>query len=84
MTKIIVLEVFGVLIAWLVAGYAIWKWGPGKRIRSVHCPASGKRADVLAVQTEPEFGCLRAIDITRCSLIPGETVSCEKTCIGQL
>lgn len=84
MTHIIVLEVFGVLIAWLVAGYAIWKWGPGTRTRSVRCPELGKKADVLAVQLEPEFGCMRVVDVRQCSLIPGRMLSCEKTCLARL
>jgi len=84
MTKIIVLEAFGVLLAWLVAGFAIWKWGPGTRFRSVRCPETRKRADVLAVQTESEFGCLRVIDIAGCSLISGPSIGCPKTCIARL
>jgi hypothetical protein len=84
MTHIIVLEVFGVFLAWMVAGYAIWKWGPGTRTRSVRCPESGKKAAVLAVQLEPEFGCLRVMDVRKCSLIPGQMLSCEKTCLARL
>ncbi len=84
MSDIIVLEVFGVLLAWIVAGYSIWKWGPGKRQRSVRCPESGKRADVLAVQQELEFGCLRVLDVTKCSLITGPSLDCPKTCIAKL
>jgi len=84
MTETIVLEVFGVLLAWWVAGYAIWKWGPGKRNRSVRCPETGKTANVLAVQKELEFGCLRVLDVTQCSLIPGQTLACPKTCIARL
>lgn len=84
MTNIIVLEVFGVLLAWLVAGYAIWKWGPGTRNRSVRCPETGKTANVLAVQKELEFGCLRVMDVRKCSLIPGQMLSCEKTCLARL
>ena len=84
MTDTIVLEVFGVLLAWWVAGYAIWKWGPGTRTRSVRCPESGKKAAVLAVQLEPEFGCLRVMDVRKCSLIPRQMLSCEKACLARL
>ncbi|MBI4165833.1 MAG: hypothetical protein HY508_08880 [Acidobacteria bacterium] len=84
MTHIIELEVFGVFLAWMVSAYAIWKWGPGSRPRSVRCPESGKKASVLAVQQEPEFGCLRVMDVRKCSLIPGQMLSCEKTCLARL
>jgi hypothetical protein len=84
MSDIIVLEVFGVLLAWMVAGYAIWKWGPGKRHRFVRCPESGKRAEVLAVQSELEFGCLRVIDVAHCSLVSGPHLDCPKTCLTRL
>ena len=84
MTHIIVLEILGVLLAWIVAGYAIWKWGPGTRTRRVRCPEMGKRAAVLAVHKEAEFGCLRVTDVARCALIPGQALSCEKTCLGRL
>jgi hypothetical protein len=84
MSNIIVLEVFAVLLAWVVAGYAIWKWGPGTRNRSVRCPETGKTANVLAVQTELEFGCLRVMDVTKCSLVDGPSLGCPKTCIARL
>ncbi len=84
MSNIVVLEVFGVLLAWLVAGYAIWKWGPGTRNRSVRCPETGKTANVLAVQKELEFGCLRVMDVTKCSLVAGPSLDCPKTCIARL
>jgi hypothetical protein len=44
----------------------------------------GKKAEVLAVQLEPEFGCMRVVDVRQCSLIPGRMLSCEKTCLARL
>ena len=84
MTHIILLEALGVLLAWFVAGFAIWKWGPGMRTRRVRCPETGKRAAVLAKQKESEFGCLRVTDVTKCSLIPRQALFCEKTCIAKM
>jgi len=84
MSEIIVVEAMGVLLAWVVAGYAIWKWGPGLRQRSVYCPEVKVRAVVLADQQEAEFGCLRVADLKACSLIPTAVVSCDKKCMARL
>ncbi len=84
MTNTIVLEVFGVLIAWVVAGYAIWKWGPGLRTRRVRCPEKGNSALVLAEQRESAFGCLRVVDLRSCSLSPIGVQNCAKKCMAQL
>ncbi len=84
MNNMIVLEIVGVLAAWTVAAYAIWRWGPGMRNRSVRCPEKKVRAKVLADQREAEFGCLRVADITACSLLPGAPVTCAKECLLRL
>jgi hypothetical protein len=84
MDNIIILEIVGVLAAWTVVGYAIWRWGPGARHRAVRCPEKKVRAKVMADQREAEFGCLRVVDITACSLLPGASVTCGKECLGQL
>jgi hypothetical protein len=82
--NIILLEVVGILLAWVVAGYTIWKWGPGFRRRSVGCPEKGRRATVLAEQREAEFGCLRVVDVHRCSLMASAPLACDKACLPRL
>lgn len=84
MGNIILLEVVGVLLAWVVAGFTIWKWGPGLRKRSVTCPNTKRTARVLADQREAEFGCLRVVDVETCSLIPGQELTCGKNCLAKI
>ena len=84
MTETIVAEILGVFLAWVVTGYAIWKWGPGVRKRMVSCPELKVHTQVLADQREAEYGCLRVIDLKACSLIPSAVPSCDKKCIAQL
>jgi len=79
MTAIIKEALVGVAVSWTVAGYAIWKWGPGLRKRSVRCPERKVRATVLADQREAEFGSLRVADIKACSLTPAQ-MNCSKQC----
>lgn len=80
MGNIILLEVVGILLAWIVTGYTIWKWGPGLRKRSVRCPSDFRKATVRAEQREAEFGCLQVVDVKTCSLIPGQVPTCGKEC----
>ena len=84
MTEIIVAEILGVLLAWAATAYAIWKWGPGLRKRTVSCPEIKVHVQVVADQREAEFSCLRVIDLKACSLIPSAVPSCDKKCIAQL
>ncbi len=84
MDPIIAIEIAGVIAAWTVAGFTIWKWGPGFRKRSVTCPNTKRRARVLADQREAEFGCLRVVDVRTCSLIPSQVLSCGKDCIAKI
>jgi len=80
MTAIIKEALVGVAVCWVVAGYAIWKWGPGLRKRSVKCPESRRRATVLADQREAEFGSLRVVDVKECSLLTPTQMNCSKQC----
>jgi hypothetical protein len=80
----IMLGIFVVLGIWTVAGYAIWKWGPGLRNRSLRCPEKSVRATVLAEQREADFGCLRVVDVKGCTLFPNAPLSCAKPCIAKL
>ena len=84
MDTIILLEIAGVLASWAVVAFAIWKWGPGVRKRSVPCPNLNVHAEVLTDQRESEFGCLRVVDIRDCSLIPSAVVTCQKDCLAHL
>ena len=84
MNNILVLELAGVLVCWTVAAFAIWKWGPGLRNRSVQCPEKKLRARVLADQREAEFGCLRVADVKACSLLLDKRLSCGKPCLSRL
>jgi hypothetical protein len=65
----VVFAIGTVLIALLVAGYAIWQYGPGPRERSVLCPVLKKRAEVLIDQREAGFFCsyagLEAVNLGR-------------------
>ena len=83
MTEIIIAEILGVFLAWVVTGYAIWKWGPGLRRRTVACPEKNHKASVLADQREAEFGCLRVADISTCSLLSPGTPECAKSCLAR-
>jgi len=82
MKVIIALEIGGVLICWAVLARAIWKWGPGLRRRSVHCPEKERQAKLLADQREAEFGCLHVVGVSDCSL--AGNLPCSKGCMTQL
>ena len=84
MNIIIPLETCGVVIAWVILAYAIWRWGPGLRKRPVRCPEKKVRAKVLAEQREAEFGCLHVVDVKDCSLFENAALSCSKQCLGRL
>jgi hypothetical protein len=81
------LAIGAMLMALVVAGYAIWQYGPGVRRRSVRCPVLRKRAKVLVDQREAEFFCsyagLKAVDLTDCSLMNG-ALTCGKECLQNL
>jgi len=80
MTTIIKEALVGVAVFWAIAGYLIWKWGPGLRKRSVRCPERKLRATVLADQREAEFSCLRVVDVKECSLLTPAHPDCAKQC----
>ncbi|MBZ5516679.1 MAG: hypothetical protein LAN62_17885 [Acidobacteriia bacterium] len=84
MWSIYFVEALTALAAWTVAGYAIWKCGPGLRKLAVRCPSTSRRAVVLAEQRETEFACLQVIDVKACSLVPSQALSCGKGCVARL
>jgi len=81
------LAIGAAVMALVVAGYAIWQYGPGMRERSVRCPVLKKRAKVLVDQREANFYCsyagLKAVDLTHCSLMKG-ALTCSKECLQNL
>jgi hypothetical protein len=88
MTSTLVPALATVLVSWSLAGFVIWKWGPGLRSRYVRCPLLKKRATVLADQRETGFACsyagLEAVDIKRCSLVNGRPLMCAKECLQHI
>jgi hypothetical protein len=84
MTKLVSEAVVGVFVCWAIAAYAIWKWGPGLRKRTVRCPEKKLWAKVVADQREAEFGSLKVVDVRTCSLDAGTTLNCSKRCMAQL
>lgn len=81
MNTLITIEGCGVLLSWAVLGYAIWKWGPGLRRRSVRCPERRVGASVMADQREAAFGSLRVAEIGACSLLGNAPLACSKRCL---
>ena len=83
MTSNLVLAIVGGLVLWAIVGYAIWRWAPGLRKRSVRCPVLKRRARILADQREAEFVSLMMIDVKSCSLVTGPPLTCSKECLTQ-
>jgi hypothetical protein len=73
-----------VLAWWVVAGLAIWRFGPGVHRRSVRCPVKREEALVTALEGESGFASLRVLDVTTCSLYPGQRLACGKECLAHL
>lgn len=73
-----------VLAWWIVAALALWRFGPGTSRRSVRCPVKRAEAVVTALQGEAGFGGLRVLDVTACSLLPGQPLACGKECLARL
>ncbi len=78
------LAVIAVVSAWVVLFLAIRRWGPGRGKRRVVCPELKRRAKVTVTQGEGDFGSLRVIDVTACSLFSGAPLACGKECLPQL
>lgn len=75
------LAILAVAAAWSVFAYTVWRWGPGRRRRSVRCPEKNKRARLVVEQRESGFGTLQVTDVTACSLLPDGPVTCDKQCL---
>lgn len=76
-----VLAILAVIAAWSVFAYTVWRWGPGRRHRSVRCPEKNQRARLVVEQRESGFGTLQVTDVTACSLLPEGPVACDKECL---
>ncbi len=75
---------FVVVIAWAVAAFTIWRWGPGRARRPVFCPEQHIPTHVVAVRSEMGFGTLRTSDIVQCDLLGPGPVTCGKRCLARL
>jgi hypothetical protein len=73
-----------VLVWWVVAALAVWRFGPGVHRHSVRCPVKRTRAVVKAVAREAGFGELQVLDVTACSLLHGQPLTCGKECLARL
>jgi len=76
-----VLAILAVIAAWSVFAFTVWRWGPGRRHRSVRCPEKKQRAYLVVEQRESGFGTLQVTDVTTCSLLPEGPVTCDKECL---
>jgi hypothetical protein len=80
-----ILLVAGILAAWAIASWAIWKRGSGEITWTVWCPVHKKTAKIVAVQREAQFApscaSLQIYDVKRCSLFGGPPVTCGKECL---
>ena len=76
--------VLGVLSAWGIVLFSIWRWGPGRAKHSVLCPEKQLRAKLVVEQREGDFGSLRANDVAACSLFPEGPLNCNKECLARL
>jgi hypothetical protein len=73
-----------VLAWWVVAGLAIWRFGPGSHRHALRCPVKREGAVVTGLEREFGFGSLRVVDVTACSLYPGQPLACGKECLAHL
>ena len=76
-----VVAILAVVAAWSVFAYTVWRWGPGRRHRTVRCPEKKRRARLVVEQREAEFGALQVTDVSACSLLPEGPVTCDKACL---
>lgn len=84
MDALVGLEIGAVAVAWGLVFRSIRRWGPGQANRRVRCPEKRLRARVHVEQREGDFGTLQATDVTACSLLPDQPLTCDKDCLRQL
>lgn len=74
----------GVVLLWLVVGFIVGRWGPGRSTHFVRCPETKTVARVAVLFREGDFGSVRAADVLRCSLFGRGQVTCEKGCLSRV
>jgi hypothetical protein len=83
LTDIFAIALLLVALAGVV--YGIRHMGSGYPARSVRCPHKNQRAIISTVcHTKLGWGTTIERDILQCSLLPGQPVSCDKSCLAQL
>ena len=65
----------------LVVGLVLRRWGPGVSKHLVRCPECKRLARVSVLFRESDFGAVKPVDITGCSLFGGGPVTCDKDCL---
>jgi hypothetical protein len=84
----ILTDVFAIcvaLLALLGVVYGIRHLGSGFPARSVYCPHKNRRAIIsTACHTKGGWSTTIERDILQCSLLPGQPVDCDKSCLVQL
>ncbi|HUJ41252.1 MAG TPA: hypothetical protein VLW54_11960 [Candidatus Acidoferrales bacterium] len=85
MSSAFILGVMFVAAVWAIGAWCIWEFGPGDRIRTVHCPVLKRRATILADVREARFpgsyAGLAICDVKLCSLLERTHLLCHKNCI---
>jgi hypothetical protein len=73
------------LLALVGVVYAIRHMGSGFPARSVYCPHRSRRAIIsTSCYTKGGWGTTIERDVLQCSLLPGQPVDCDKSCLVQL
>jgi hypothetical protein len=84
MTTELGLAMAAVVVAWILVGFAVRRWGPGLVRRHVRCPEKHCRATVMAMQVESGYGAIRTSDVLACDLLGNRPVDCAKHCLSRL
>ncbi len=83
LTDVITISVMLILLAAVI--YGIRHMGSGFPARSVLCPHENRRAIIsTSVRTPSLWSTKVQRDVLQCSLLPGQPVTCDKSCLVQL
>ncbi len=72
------------ILFWGTVAWAIRRNGPGRVKHSVRCPDKNAGARLVVLYREPEFGSVKASDVTACTLFGTAPITCDKTCLARL
>ena len=72
------------ILFWGTVALLIRHYGPGRVKHAVRCPEKNTRAKLEVLYSEPEFGCVKASDVTACSLFGTARLTCDKACLARL